>query len=655
MLNKDSEYFWAEVVINNLTNDPDINGFVFILHNISERIKAEEKLKNTNERLNYHINNTPLAVVEHDDLFRVTFWSKRAEEIFGWKEEEVMGKNSFDFLIYADDIEVVDDKIEAMREGISESKYFEARNLTKDGNIIYCRWHNSTLRDANGKVSSILSIIWNYTEQYMMELELREAVAKFRSLAEKSLVGIYIIQDNRLAYINPKFAEIFGYEESELNSSFPVKTLVDESYRKDLDNYLNHLVAGKETVFHEIKGVKKDGQIIYFELFGNSTEFNGKPAIIGTLIDITRRKRAESRLRKSEANMNAIFNNTDIAYVLVDRKLRLLSYNEAAANFARKELKVKARPGDYVPDLFPPGKKERMAEFFGKAINGEMTEYEVCYQQPDQGCNWYNVRIFPISGGADVTFGSIATVTDITERKRTELNREQITKDLIYRNEALNQFTYIISHNLRAPVSSILGLANVLNEMEMTNEEKSEAIAGIAEATHKLDEVIKDLNNILQVKNEVHRYKEEVSFSGLVAEIEIYINRFYVDEKINIITDFSSLEKFNTIKSYFHSIFYNLISNSIKYRNPRIDAVIEIRSEISGDFFALTFKDNGIGFNLDEVGDRIFEMYRRFHLHVEGKGMGLYMVKTQVESLGGKIIIKSEVNKGTEFRLEFPI
>jgi PAS domain S-box-containing protein len=373
------------------------------------------------------------------------------------------------------------------------------------------------------------------------------------------------------------------------------------------------------------------------------------------LIDITRRKRAESRLRKSEANMNAIFNNTDIAYVLVDRKLRLLSYNEAAANFARKELKVKARPGDYVPDLFPPGKKERMAEFFGKSINGEMTEYEVCYQQADQGCNWYNVRIFPISGGVDVTFGSIATVTDITERKRTELNREQITKDLIYRNEALNQFTYIISHNLRAPVSSILGLANVLNEMEMTNEEKSEAIAGIAEATHKLDEVIKDLNNILQVKNEVHRYKEEVSFSGLVAEIEIYINRFYVDEKINIITDFSALEKFNTIKSYFHSIFYNLISNSIKYRNPRIDAVIEIRSEISGDFFALTFKDNGIGFNLDEVGDRIFEMYRRFHLHVEGKGMGLYMVKTQVESLGGKIIIKSEVNKGTEFRLEFPI
>ena len=104
-----------------------------------------------------------------------------------------------------------------------------------------------------------------------------------------------------------------------------------------------------------------------------------------------------------------------------------------------------------------------------------------------------------------------------------------------------------------------------------------------------------------------------------------------------------------------YSIFYNLISNSIKYRQQQVPCLIEIKSRRVKDTIELVFTDNGMGIDLQKRGDQVFGLYKRFHTNIEGKGMGLFMVKTQVETLGGKISIQSEVNKGTEFKIEFEI
>ena len=104
-----------------------------------------------------------------------------------------------------------------------------------------------------------------------------------------------------------------------------------------------------------------------------------------------------------------------------------------------------------------------------------------------------------------------------------------------------------------------------------------------------------------------------------------------------------------------HSIFYNLITNSIKYKNPVLPLVLEIKSEMTENVIRLTFKDNGIGIDLEKSGDQLFKLYKRFHIGAaEGKGMGLFMVKTHVESIGGKISVNSEMNVGTVFLIEFP-
>lgn len=106
-----------------------------------------------------------------------------------------------------------------------------------------------------------------------------------------------------------------------------------------------------------------------------------------------------------------------------------------------------------------------------------------------------------------------------------------------------------------------------------------------------------------------------------------------------------------TVKSYLYSIFYNLILNSIKFRRPGIPPVIEISAKTRGEFIILGFKDNGLGIDLSAKEDQIFNLYKRFHHHVEGKGMGLFMVRTQVEMLGGKISLQSKINAGTTFTI----
>ncbi len=251
--------------------------------------------------------------------------------------------------------------------------------------------------------------------------------------------------------------------------------------------------------------------------------------------------------------------------------------------------------------------------------------------------------------------GLYGITLDVTERDRTEAERIKITNDLIQRNKDLEQFAYIISHNLRAPVANILGASKGLNHAGLNAAEKESLNKGLHDSVSKLDSVVKDLNRILQIKREVSETRERVIFSNLVEDIKISIKNLIDKHRIEIKYDFSQIDEMFTVKSYLYSIFYNLISNSIKYRQPAIPCIVEIKSCRSKNELDLFFSDNGLGIDLEKRGGQVFGLYKRFHTHIGGKGMGLYMVKTQVESLGGKIGLKSIVNKGTEFEIKFEL
>lgn len=200
-----------------------------------------------------------------------------------------------------------------------------------------------------------------------------------------------------------------------------------------------------------------------------------------------------------------------------------------------------------------------------------------------------------------------------------------------------------------------MGFANILNNDILEDLQRSQFQNALYLSTKKLDEVIVDLNNVLQIRRDINEKREIVVFSNLIDNILSSIQDIIMQEKVKIISNFEALNEFYSIKSYLHSIFYNLISNSIKYKQQNIPLIIEIQSSLDKNKLVISVKDNGSGIDLSKNKDLVFGLYKRFHSKIEGKGMGLYMVKTQVETLNGKIRVESGINIGTEFIIEFEL
>ena len=228
------------------------------------------------------------------------------------------------------------------------------------------------------------------------------------------------------------------------------------------------------------------------------------------------------------------------------------------------------------------------------------------------------------------------------------------TNELVEYNQQLEQFAFIAAHNLRAPVARILGLGQLIQMLESTSE-KDEIYPKLVRAAEELDGVVKDLNTILAFRKNSESLVTVVDFVTEVSKIRVTLEREIANTHAVITTDFAQVETIRTVKPYLESILYNLISNAIKYRVPDRTPVIHIKTEKSENEICLTVSDNGLGIDMAAFRDKLFTLYSRFHIHLEGKGLGLYLVKTQITALGGRIEIESEVNKGSTFRVYFKL
>jgi signal transduction histidine kinase len=225
------------------------------------------------------------------------------------------------------------------------------------------------------------------------------------------------------------------------------------------------------------------------------------------------------------------------------------------------------------------------------------------------------------------------------------------TKDVVEYNQQLEQFAFISAHNLRAPVARILGLGQIFEFANDDRDQERMILDKMVVTTKELDRVVRDLNTILEIRKDNTSVITEIDLAEELRLVKINLEREIEETRTQILVDFSAGNMVYTIKPYLDSILINLISNAIKYRHKSRRPVIEVRSFVTPEYFCLIVKDNGMGIDLKLYKDKLFTLYSRFHDHVEGKGMGLYLVKTQVSALGGRIDVESEVNEGVTFRI----
>jgi PAS domain S-box-containing protein len=365
--------------------------------------------------------------------------------------------------------------------------------------------------------------------------------------------------------------------------------------------------------------------------------------------EISKNEITEAALKYSEANLRGLFENTDSALILLDESLNMIMFNPKAKYLAQNGFGSLYRTGENIKNLILEEFRDNFLNSCKKVLGGESVIYELNYPLMDISDSWYHTLMYPIrlNGGGNIGIG--ITAVDITERVKAVAEKEKISRDLLHRNKDLEQFSYMVSHNLRAPVANIIGFSKMLSESKYDEENRIVFIDQVKTSAGILDEAIRDLNKILQVKSEFKFTKEEVQFSSLVETIKTSLQNIIEKEKTAIITDFKEVKSITADRAYLYSIFLNLITNSIKYHQQGKPARIEISTQNEGDNLYIRFKDNGIGLDLKKHGKKVFGVYERFHPEIEGKGLGLFMVKTQVQILGGDIHLESEVNKGSQF------
>ncbi len=378
--------------------------------------------------------------------------------------------------------------------------------------------------------------------------------------------------------------------------------------------------------------------------------------IIGAMQDITRQKEEENRLRLLES----VITHANDAVMITDAKPpgdpgpTILYINDAftkMTGYSREEV-IGKNP------RFLNGKNtstEELEKLRAALESKENCVIELINYRKNGEEFWINMSVAPMADNTGVFTHWIAIQRDVTERKNREIEREQLIKDLNSSNEDLRHFSYITSHNFKAPLSNLIGLLNIIDDMPIENPMMSQIIQGFKTSTHLLNDTINDLVKILIIRDSDSIDLKNISFAKIMEQVMTQVENLIIESEAKIETHFKSAPSVFFNETYLESILLNLLTNAIKYRSYARPLRINVSTKNHGDFIVLTFEDNGIGVDLERHREKMFGLYQKFHDRPNSKGMGLYLIRSQLESLGGSIDIESTVEIGTKFILKFKI
>jgi len=382
---------------------------------------------------------------------------------------------------------------------------------------------------------------------------------------------------------------------------------------------------------------------------------DGKPIrMIGAIQDVTKQKEEEQRLRLLETVITQSKDAVMITDIDTSENVipNIIFVNQAFTDMT-------GYPSEDVIGKSPAmffGPKSDIMEF--DKLKTAIQEYKECFVETisykkNKEAFWVNFSMIPVTNKDGEHSHWISIQRDVTEEKERDKEREQLIRELTQNNKDLKQFSYITSHNLRAPLSNLTGLLNLMDDMEIEDPELKEILNGFSKSTHLLNETINDLVKVVIIKDNPSIEKEKVLIKEIFENVFNQLSFLIGLHKPILKIDLEEVTILNINKSYLESIFLNLLTNSIKYRAENRQLRVSITSKVVEDDLILTFKDNGIGIDLQRNKDKIFGLYQRFHNHPDSKGLGLYLVKSQVEAMGGTITVESEIGKGTTFTIIF--
>lgn len=393
-------------------------------------------------------------------------------------------------------------------------------------------------------------------------------------------------------------------------------------------------------------------------------EVAGNPKLIGSFQDISEAKKAKNLLEEAISKNQAIFDaSTLVSIISTDPTGIITGFNKGAElqlGYDAEDMIGKQTPGIFhlKTELDKVGKE--ISENTGRKIEG----FDIFVENAKQGIpetrNWTHVRkdktsypillsVTAIKKNNEIT-GFLGISNDITEIKKAEQEIKSLLNISQDQNERLKNFAYIVSHNLKSHSGGITMLLDLLKD-EYPEIYENELLLYLKKSSDNLTETITHLTDVVQINSETKENFKKVALRPIIVNNMGSLLSFAKKNKVLIKNQVSEDVTVLGLPAYLDSIIMNFLTNGIKYSSKDRASYIEISSEVSGDFIILAFKDNGLGIDLEKNRHKLFNIYKTFHSNKDAKGVGLFITKNQIESMGGHIEVESTIDVGTTFKV----
>lgn len=611
-----------------------------------EYIETEAESEKIRSELEYQANllaNVNDAIIATDRNLRITYWNEAAEQIYGLKRNEVMGKTTREVLHTQ--------YLELGREDIIQKLTINGKYSTKviqyhkSGRKIYVEAKGFTVKDKYGNVIGYASINRDITVNYEAELLLRESEEKFRALAESTPAAIFIYQGEYFQYLNPAAENLTGYK---LNEIYGMKfyELVHPEHRemvkeRGIKRQLGEEVDNRYT----FKIVRKDGQVRWVDFGAEIIEYKGRPAGIGTAYDITDRINFEESLKESEEKYRLLVENQSDLIVKVDLEGKFLFVSDSyCKTFGKTQEEL--LHNKFLPLVHPDDQESTLKEM-EKLYNHPHTCYVEQRALTAKGWRWFSwvdTMVFDENGNANAIIG---VGRDITEKKLAEIALQESQKELQRSEEMLRSLTkklQEIREEERSRIAMELHdeLGQVLTAIKIDLNSLIKKPPYKKDFPKKITPIISLIESTIETVRKISTELRPVVLDrlGLIAAIEWHINetikRLGINIKTNFPEDIKSLDK--EVEIAVFRVFQEIMTNIARHSKAS-EVVVSIKCD--DDKLMLIVSDNGVGFTPETIAKK--------------GGFGLLGMRERIKSVNGFMEINSKLNSGTDIKIFIPL
>ncbi|WP_226389759.1 PAS domain S-box protein [Penaeicola halotolerans] len=575
-----------------------------------------------------------------------TIFNERWAEIVGYTLEELapISIETWLKLAHPDDLKISEKKLQACFDKTAEYYDCECRMRHKDGHWVWVQ--------DRGKV-----FIWTNDGKPLLMFGTHQDITESKKTTQ--LLGTFIQQaPSAIAMFDLELRYITASEKWLLQNDLESQEIYGKRYfdltkevRKSWNDHFQSCLNGQTHSADEEKFIKSDGSV-YWLKWKMKPWKNDQGNIGGILMyteDITDKKIAEEQFLISQKAFKANFDNAAIGMAILNEKGQWIEVNKRLCDivgYSSDELKALTfqaitHPEDLDVDL----------GLFQELKDGKRTHYQLEKRYIHKDGHIINI----ILAGAVVRDLSgqilyfVSQIVDISELKQAEQQVKTLLNVTQDQNARLKNFAHIVSHNLKSHAGGISMLLDLLqgDKPDLFEEEVFKLFRG---ASENLSETIKHLTEVVEVNLNAQEKHENILLKPVIQKNIDSIATIAKNAQVNINYQSPESLSVSAIPAYLDSIVLNFLTNGIKYRDPqKAQCSLKITAQEVGENVLITFEDNGLGIDLNRHGEKLFGMYKTFHKNTDAKGIGLFITKNQVESMGGKIEVSSQVGVGTTF------